>query len=142
MKKIKPIYNIIVCAVAVILFAWGLWAFSPGLLIAATVVAGLAALGLAFMRFAETRSVTSVLLGVTALWLLAGKAILGLASGPIVARDLKSVKSVETALGISRTAEAWECYAVIAGALLLLMVAVLLLGRRPTKAEAEPGKSE
>ncbi|NCO43714.1 MAG: hypothetical protein COZ06_27955 [Armatimonadetes bacterium CG_4_10_14_3_um_filter_66_18] len=132
MKNLKPIYNVIVCTVAALLLAWGLFSFSPAVMIAATIVTGLVTLGLAALRFSATKTASPLLLGLTALWLLTGKPILRVVAGRRVADEVLAKGDAAT----------WASYAVIAGALLLIMLSLALVKTRPGAAAGADDENE
>jgi hypothetical protein len=132
MKNLKPIHNVIVCTVAALLLAWGLFSFSPPVMIAATIVTGLVTLGLAALRFSATKTASPLLLGLTALWLLIGTPILGVVAGRRVADKVPA----------EGDAARWASYAVIAGALLLIMLSLALVKTRPDAAAAVAGEDK
>ena len=113
--KIRPICNVVVCFLVLMLTVLGLARASTGLLIAAMIVAGLAAVGLSFAKFSATRTPTSLLLGAMALWLVLGRWILSLIAGT------------------REGAEAWSTYGAIVIALLLVLATLAATRGAPSE---------
>ena len=128
MKQLNnPLYAVAACVIGALLLVIGVITHSPGMMKIATAFLGLVALALAAIRFAAVQSLTTLLLGVVALWMVLGKWIMSMATQPLVEKQI-----------IGRvTAENWESYVVLSGALLLLTLALLASPRGADAKSAE-----
>lgn len=129
MKQLdKPGYILAACGIGALLFVIGVWILSPFLMKVATAFTGLVAVATAAVRLVQTRSFNTVLLGLAALWMVLGKWILSMVTNSRIARDIMT----------RGQAESWETYVVLAGALLLMTLALLFTpgpGKEPATTE-------